>query len=101
MNHTPGPWKAESFSGRYNVWPISKRRDDGTAVAYDMDEANARLIAAAPDLLAALRQIEVGANTVDSCYRRNPGNFAAALCGLKEYADAARAAIARATGEQA
>lgn len=49
-------------------------------------------------LLEALRNLELGANTVNACYTRNPGNFAAALRDLHEYADAARAAIAKAGG---
>jgi hypothetical protein len=53
--HTPAPWRAEPFAGRWNVWPISKRKPNGSAVAYDCTEADARLIAAAPDLLEALR----------------------------------------------
>jgi hypothetical protein len=62
-------------------------------------EANASLIAAAPELLEAMRALEVGANTVDACYSRNPGNFAAALQDLREYASQARAAITKATGD--
>lgn len=42
-----------------------------------------------------LRNLELGANTVDGCYTRNPGNFAVALRDLREYAAAARAALAR------
>lgn len=52
--HTPGPWKADPNPGE--CWMIEF--DDGIALArtYLMDnhgeeEANARLIAAAPDLL--------------------------------------------------
>lgn len=54
QQHTPGPWKAETFAGKINVWPISKRKADGSAIAYDATDADARLIAAAPDMLAAL-----------------------------------------------
>lgn len=50
--HTPGPWRAESFAGRINVWA---KKQNGTAVAYDCDEADGLLIAAAPELLEALR----------------------------------------------
>lgn len=45
-------------------------------------------------LLEALRDLELGANTVVGCYDRNPGNFAAALADVKRYANQARAAIA-------
>jgi hypothetical protein len=63
------------------------------------DEANAMLIAASPDLLAALRDLEIGANTVDYCYWRHPHKFSAALRDLREYAEKARSAISKATGD--
>lgn len=53
-NHTPSPWVAQPFAGRWIVWPIKKRKNH-TAVAYDLDEGDARLMAAAPDLLEALK----------------------------------------------
>ena len=55
--HTPGPWKAQTFATSWKVWPISRRKADGSAVAYDCTEADARLIAAAPELLEALRYL--------------------------------------------
>lgn len=51
---TPGPWEAKSFAGIINVWSTSHRKHDSSAVAYDCSEADARLIAAAPELLSAL-----------------------------------------------
>lgn len=51
------------------------------------------------ELLEALKNLELGANTVDACYTRNPGNFASALCDLREYASQARSAIAKATSK--
>jgi hypothetical protein len=55
-NHTPGPWKYEPGtktirSQKENYWLASMNSWDG-AVNH---EANARLIAAAPDLLEACR----------------------------------------------
>ena len=62
--HTPGPWRAG------NVIPTRVYNDDGWLIAstiedyeeplpeperYEAQKADARLIAAAPDLLAALR----------------------------------------------
>ncbi len=80
--HTPGPWKAEPFAGGWNVWPISSKKPDGSAIAYDCTEADARLIAAAPDLLAALLAlVERGTDSPEHM--------------------AAEAAIAKATGEAA
>jgi hypothetical protein len=62
--HTPGPWK----TGRYetNEKPVGPIRiwggDRGAVLAdlpadYPQSEANARLIATAPDLLAALEAL--------------------------------------------
>ena len=56
--------------------------------------------AAAPELLEALADLELSANTVDGCYTRNPGNFAASLRDLREAAEKARAVIASATAQQ-
>ena len=57
--HTPGPW---TYAGRLGFGHLV---DPNIAVAYggegsgrtDQGEANARLIAAAPDLLEAVREI--------------------------------------------
>ena len=92
--HTPGPWrtKREGFSTVY----VEARIDGGliqevaacgpTEAGRDQQEANARLIAAAPELLEALR----GIMKLDED-----------LCseGSIEALDKARAAIAKATGE--
>ena len=76
-NHTPGPWKLKRehsaifILGDNEPWPsaghvarVDARRSGakrGMAVAMHMsetDEANACLIAAAPELLAALEAVE-------------------------------------------
>lgn len=49
------------------------------------------------ELLAALRALEVSANTVAYCYEKHPGNFAAALRDMDHFAESARTAIAKAT----
>jgi hypothetical protein len=56
-NHTPGPWKVKGTE----VWAAHKRITMGRG-AYDEKDrairgANAKLIAAAPDLLDALKSI--------------------------------------------
>ena len=67
MKHTPGPWKV--FNNR-EIGPISKEDDQSYGVMlpvayieqYDYPndyEANARLIAAAPELLEALITLEL------------------------------------------
>jgi hypothetical protein len=111
-NHTPGPWQIDSEDGQWWIYGggdarattgiakcdlivnavmgickqqnvIGQRMPDGER------EANARLIAAAPDLLDALREIvDVGAEYYDMDSGEN-GSPAMA---------AARAAIAKAEG---
>ena len=51
--HTPGPWKDDGmeFIMDANGFAICQARD------FDSWEANARLIAAAPEMLAALQKI--------------------------------------------
>lgn len=88
--HTPGPWKAESFAGQFNVWPISRKKPDGSAVTYHCTKADAHLIAAAPELLAALVEV----------MGRVPPDLERADAAMNRAMTAARAAIAKATGEQ-
>lgn len=64
--HTPGPWSAGISSGRKvlcvtaanGTWVCGELlADNETAIDTDEAEANARLIAAAPDMAAALDRI--------------------------------------------
>lgn len=93
--HTPGPWKAETFAARWNVWPISKRKPDGSAVAYDCTEADARLIAAAPDLLEAAQQAADVLAVLYAKYQTRIGPFASQAQRANVLLGAA---IAKATG---
>lgn len=81
MAYTPGPWEPQDTAMGLDV--VSKERR--VAALYDLDMttnwSNARLISAAPDLLAALKGVVAIAD-------RNTVEF-----------DKARAAIAKATGE--
>jgi hypothetical protein len=56
--HTPGPWRhsAESVDPEWSVVTTSGGAVIANVNADCKQEANARLIAAAPDLLAALKQ---------------------------------------------
>lgn len=81
--HTPGPWHAMPFNGGETIYAHDNHRVAeclATGKHGEKHEANARLIAAAPELLAALQ------------------NILAANPDLAEVADEARAAIAKATG---
>jgi hypothetical protein len=103
--HIPGPWQyrtlphddwgtvhasngpivAHALSGSWDVIDYDAHRTAGT----DPYEANARLIAAAPDLLAALKRLLA---TI------NPGNADEHAVGCNCVIHEARAAIAKATG---
>ena len=81
--HTPGPWTVDN---QYIHGPDGIRF---LAVAGDgAGQANARLIASAPDLLAALYSIATDPSAIHSGANAHIG-------------DIARAAIARATGGNA
>lgn len=90
--HTPGPWVADK---RW-IRPQDGTINNGIAIVLDwpahndtVADANARLLAAAPDLLAALNKI------VDAAEARY------SECGSDNHPAiaAARAAIAKATGD--
>ena len=87
MNHTPGPWTVYQLDWRSvvdvygNVIADVRTRDD-----------DARLIAAAPDLLAALEQIALNFGISHPRGSRSGGVFP------EESIAIARAAIAKATG---
>lgn len=49
-DHTPGPWNV----GGANIMIMAGEGPDRRAVAFAATDANATLVAAAPDLLAAL-----------------------------------------------
>lgn len=103
MSHTPGPWKWWT-SNSYRRLTAEGKQDGGVLSAVSksghadvcVSEADAQLIAAAPDLLAALlvmtRAYVDLVNTGDAG-RWNPE-------GDQEVREA-RAAIAKATGESA
>ena len=60
QKHTPGPWRYESTSGsNYARIFFSADEKDGDNLRGYCGEANARLIAAAPELLEALQFLMV------------------------------------------
>ena len=96
-NHTPGPWSVGTkikdvvFSGdRAICGPCYYRTAEENA-------ANARLIASAPDLLAALEQL--AAQDPFTCADDAPIPVRQAYAILNASIARARAAIARAKGE--
>ena len=104
--HTPGPWWSYTDDDRVGEYVAARPKtqrpyDNGKLIAQIYDEyrklgtpgsANARLIAAAPDLLSEL------ANLLD-CVQTYAPEFMHGI-PTKEHVQNARAAIARATGEK-
>ncbi len=90
-NHTPGPWAVETEDGYTSVifgGILIAEVDGGEAEYLD----NARLIAAAPELLKALNSARILLTCVESCSRNNFTNLA------DEEVEAIDAVIAKATG---
>jgi hypothetical protein len=90
--HTPGPWRVNAYDARLTVWgkhrvAVVDKEPDG-----DTSAANAALIAAAPDLLAALKQYLI-AKPQCECGINNSG------CEMAKAQQVARAAIAKAEGD--
>lgn len=99
--HTSGPWKARFEKVRYVIFvdgEIGEKALATTGGAYPDSQANALLIASAPDLLEALQGLEDSGilGTAESNASGNPNwEF------VSKHISAARAAIAKALGEQA
>ena len=91
--HTPGPWRFSShpYDGNYMRIHCSSDPSGGDSLRGYCGEANARLIAAAPDLLEALKLCE--GNISSLLASKHPKVFG-------EWLYVVRAAIAKATGEQ-
>lgn len=96
MRHTPGPWHVDPDPRPDMEWNNHIYGADGMAVCFmahsdgkddERDEANARLIAAAPDLLSALEAVEQAYSN-----RHSPQHRTACLMQ-------AQAAIKKAKGE--
>jgi hypothetical protein len=89
--YTPGPWRPDT-----DEWSVVAGDEaDGSFryVAQECLSADARLIAAAPELLEALERLT---NRVDPGVRGRDHGIKSLVDALK----AARAAIAKATGEK-
>jgi len=82
---TPGPWY-EAKTGNHQGLVISEATGANVAVAYDKKDAP--LIAAAPDMLAALE-------TIAKSERLETGTF---VCDFDTLQSVARAAVAKAKG---
>lgn len=100
---TPGPWTCHVLNSDDTVAVVRAGTLQIAAIGYApgfAEEANARLIAAAPDLLAALKavleELEGREDVRDGEDGMQLPNEA--MCILNEHGDQMRAAIARAEG---
>ncbi len=98
--HTPGPWELQEITHASEGLVYFVKGANATVQHKSKDtagEANARLIAAAPELLAALQRAEA---LLSIAY--NPGiedSVTLAATSCQWATNAARAAIAKATGQ--
>lgn len=91
--HTPGPWYTNTKGDNRYQSEIAREGDGKTvAITYTSNDADAHLIAAAPDLLAACKALMLAEGM-------QSGKRDGVTMGLISSAiDAARAAIAKAQG---
>jgi hypothetical protein len=99
--HTPGPWTQPETKRTHNRWfvegggrLVAAASGPQFAIPADEADANARLIASAPELLAAVNRL---LNTMNHVYVSQPTHED--LPAWAEAQQQARAAIAKATGD--
>lgn len=107
--HTPGPWHVQDDHGKRwietsgnddTIAEIHRRNSKGSVYSCKEANANARLIAAAPDLLAALEYLLAAYVAEQHSEFDFPNDEWSAEGRDDEYALKAMAAIARAKGER-
>lgn len=97
--HTPGPWEVVELKSAHggwsgwNVWADAICDEDGTLCHDVFCEADARLIAAAPALLAACQRVLANSEHGSWC----PAITSSAPCAC--YYEVARQAVCKALGE--
>jgi hypothetical protein len=93
QKHTPGPWIARKTGGQgwpgQRGWAIDFNEDQEQVVDFVYEAADAKLIAAAPDMLEALIKLHDSLKQLNDC--GDAGRLVA------DYVDIAQAAIAKAT----
>ena len=95
MTHTPGPWETTMLSDGTECGACEFGGGDMIAILQGEHDTpdNARLIAAAPDMLAALEDVTASLDYAVTALQ------APANCTMRENLTAARAAIARAKAQ--
>lgn len=76
--HTPGPWTVSQPSGNYITAPTGGI----AALTYGATKADAHLIAAAPDLLAALENLTVLFDRIDRSGATNKAAYNDAIAAI-------------------
>lgn len=102
--HTPGPWQAAEAGGGYNIESRSPEMSATVAVICARrsvtGEADAHLIAAAPDLLAALERLDAKAtDAIEWLQTHQDPKVNQQIHALRGVQLNARAAILKAWGE--
>lgn len=93
--HTPGPWKAQRLSPAAKTWRLLDSQSQIALFSFEnlpkvQDESNARLIAAAPDMLAFAERV--------ASWQGNEEGMSG--CVWSELIRQASEVIARATGAE-
>jgi hypothetical protein len=103
-NHTPGPWFYEAISYEINIfsddkqWPIATiKRSALSPNLDDRAKSNAKLIAAAPDMLEALEAFIAWCDAEHDC-KDTTFMDRVAMAAFSE--DLARKVVAKLKGEQ-
>lgn len=102
--HTPGPWHAREWNCHApttvgvgadlrQFQPVAECSGLGSNFSNNEEEANARLIAAAPELLAALREFLAWGGQYNADHEAHIARYVTAVAG-------ANAAIARVEGQK-
>lgn len=102
-SHTKGPWKVEKMpddGGEFSIFSNTGIYVALTVGGTDSEEANARLIAAAPDLLEALEQLFRIGDVYRSAIEHDAYGEYGSKMDLEQWTDLAKAAIAKARGEK-
>ena len=82
--HTPGPWYAIEYAGMWGIQSVDEYSQDNNLLDMENDdraEANAKLIAAAPDLLEALINVFEHAKLI---INDNHSDYKAAISAIKK-----------------
>ena len=98
MSHTPGPWEAREHSDGSHWFVDYQQGGEGYTLVDGLSEADARLIAAAPDLLKAAELVIAWYEAKED---HSKADFYKRIDMCRESELAIRAAIAKAIGEQA